>query len=544
MLKLLELNRRHLRELGPVERLEGHHGIEPVEELRPEVLPHHREHLLLALLEGRREIDEVLRPHVRGEDEDDIAEVDRATLAIGETSVVEHLQQDVEHLVVGLLDLVEQDHRVGPAAHRLGQLPALLVADVAGGSAHEPGDRMLLRVLAHVDAHHRALVVEQELRERLRQLGLADTGRAEEEEGAGRTIRVGDASPGTAHGVAHLSHGLGLPHDPAAELLLHPEQLLGLALEQTAGRDARPTRHHLRDVVGRDLLLDHRAARIRLSRHPSELFFEGRDLGVENPGGLLEVALTLGAIGDRAQVVDEHLDLTDPVEARLLGIPPCAQAAELLVLVGDLGADLLQSLLGGLVGLLGDGELLHPQTVNLTLQDIDLDGRGVDLHAQAARRLVHEVDRLVGEEARGDVAVRERGGGHERCVRDHDLVMRLVLLLDAAKDRDGVLDRGLAHEHLLEPPLERGILLDVLAVLVEGRRPDHAQLAAGKHRLEHVAGIHRTLAARACTDDRVELVDEGDDLAVGLLDLVEHRLQPLLELTAVLRAGDHGGEVE
>ena len=122
--------------------------------------------------------------------------------------------------------------------------------------------------------------------------------------------------------------------------------------------------------------------------------------------------------------------------------------------------------------------------------------------------------------------------------------MRLVLLLDAAKDRDGVLDRGLAHEHLLEPPLERGILLDVLAVLVEGRRPDHAQLAAGKHRLEHVAGVHRALTASACADDRVKFIDERDDLAVGLLDLVEHRLQPLLELTAVLRAGDHRCEIE
>ena len=77
-----------------------------------------------------------------------------------------------------------------------------------------------------------------------------------------------------------------------------------------------------------------------------------------------------------------------------------------------------------------------------------------------------------------------------------------------------------------------------------GRRADEAQLAAGEHRLEHVAGVHRALAGGAGTDDRVQLVDEGDDLAVGCLDLVEHGLEPLLELAAVLRPGEHGAEVE
>ena len=138
------------------------------------MLPDDREHLLLALLERGGEVDEVLRPHVRGEDEDDVPEVDRAALAVGEAAIIEHLQQDVEHLMVRLLDLVEEDHRVRPAAHRLRELPALLVADVAGGSADEPGHRVLLGVLAHVDAHHGPLVVEEELGERLRELGLPD----------------------------------------------------------------------------------------------------------------------------------------------------------------------------------------------------------------------------------------------------------------------------------------------------------------------------------------------------------------------------------
>ena len=43
---------------------------------------------------------------------------------------------------------------------------------------------------------------------------------------------------------------------------------------------------------------------------------------------------------------------------------------------------------------------------------------------------------------------------------------------------------------------------------------------------------------------RVQLVDEGDDLALGVGDLLEHRLQALLELAAVLGPGHHGAQVE
>ena len=85
-------------------------------------------------------VDQVLAAQVGGQDQDGVAEVDRAALAVGEPAVVEHLEQDVEDLGVRLLDLVEQHHAVRAAAHRLGELAALLVADVAGRGADQPGD--------------------------------------------------------------------------------------------------------------------------------------------------------------------------------------------------------------------------------------------------------------------------------------------------------------------------------------------------------------------------------------------------------------------
>jgi len=118
-------------------------------------------------------------------------------------------------------------------------------------------------------------------------------------------------------------------------------------------------------------------------------------------------------------------------------------------------------------------------------------------------------------------------------------VVGLVALPQAAQDGDGVLHAGLADEHLLEPALQGRVLLDPLAVLVQGRCPDHAELTAGQHRLEHVAGIHGRVARGSRADHGVQLVDEGDDLALCVADLVQDGLEPLLELTAVLGAGHH-----
>ena len=122
--------------------------------------------------------------------------------------------------------------------------------------------------------------------------------------------------------------------------------------------------------------------------------------------------------------------------------------------------------------------------------------------------------------------------------------MDLVLLLQAAQDGDGVLHRGLAHQHRLEAALQGGILLDVFAILVQGGSTDGAQLAASQSRLQHVARIQRRIAAGAGTHDSVQLVDEQDDVAISLLHLTQHVLQTVLELAAVLRAGHHRTQIE
>jgi hypothetical protein len=143
-------------------------------------------HLLCASLEcirtGLGGLDKQRRADVAGHDDDRVLEVHRAALRVGQAPVVEQLQQDVEHVGVRLLDLVEQHHLVRAAADGLRQLTALLVAHVPRRRPGEPRDGEPLHVLAHVDPHERVLVVEEELGERAGELRLAHAGGSQEDE--------------------------------------------------------------------------------------------------------------------------------------------------------------------------------------------------------------------------------------------------------------------------------------------------------------------------------------------------------------------------
>jgi hypothetical protein len=141
---------------------------------------------------------------------------------------------------VGRLDLIEEQHRVGPASHGLGELPALLVADVAGRRPDQPRDGVLLHVLGHVDANHRLLGVEHELGERAGELGLPHAGGPEEEERADRPVRIGEPGARAAQRVGDGLDRLVLADDPLVEAPLHVDELLDLALHEPRHRDPRP----------------------------------------------------------------------------------------------------------------------------------------------------------------------------------------------------------------------------------------------------------------------------------------------------------------
>src|SRR5581483_7943726 len=84
------------------------------------------------------------------------------------------------------------------------ELAALLESDVSGRRADQPCDGVLLHVLAHVEADE---LVAQLNRQLFRQLGLADAGRAGEQERAGGAIRLTESRARSLDRLRDEAHG-------------------------------------------------------------------------------------------------------------------------------------------------------------------------------------------------------------------------------------------------------------------------------------------------------------------------------------------------
>ena len=69
------------------------------------------------------------------------------------------------------------------------------------------------------------------------------------------------------------------------------------------------------------------------------------------------------------------------------------------------------------------------------------------------------------------------------------------------------------------------------------------QLSSGQHRLQKISGVHRALCL-PCTYDGMKFVDEKNDPSVALFYFSQHRLEPFLKFSTVLRAGDQSSHVE
>ena len=122
-------------------------------------------------------------------------------------------------------------------------------------------------------------------------------------------------------------------------------------------------------------------------------------------------------------------------------------------------------------------------------------------------------------------------------------MVQFVFFLQPAQDGDRVLNRGFADKNRLKPALKCRVLLDMLLIFIQRRCANAMQLSTRQSGLDKVGGIHRAFAlARA--NQRVHFVNEQDNIALGLLDFVEHAFQPLFKLATIFCASDQRTHIE
>ena len=240
---------------------------------------------------------------------------------------------------------------------------------------------------------------------------------------------------------------------------------------------------------------------------------------------------------------DLFFQLADLSDGFLFRLPPRLAPAGILLQRRQFLLDLLAAFLGVRIVFFQQRLAFNFELHDASLDLVNFHGQGIDLHAQAGRGLVNQVDGLVGQEAVRDVTVGKCGRRENGGILDAHAVMHFIAFLQPAQNGDGIFYRRLADQHRLESALQCGVFFDVFLVLVERRCADGAQLAPCQRWLEHVGGVHGAFGG-AGAHQGVQLVDEEDHLAVRALDLLEHGLEPVFELAAELGPGDERAEVE
>ena len=224
---------------------------------------------------------------VGGHDDDGVREVDRSPLRIVDAALVEDLQEDVHDIGMCLFDLVEEDDGVRFPADLFGQLTGLVVTDVTGRRADDPGDAELLHELGHVETDEGLGRIEELVGQLLDEFGLTDTGGTDEDEG--RRFPAGvDLDAAAFDRVCHGMDGLILTFDLFRERLFEVREFPDIGLDDLGGRDAGPELDDLAEVRLGDLVV------FRGFLQRGKLGLLGHDLRLD-----LRLFLVIGILGLR-----------------------------------------------------------------------------------------------------------------------------------------------------------------------------------------------------------------------------------------------------
>ena len=196
-------------------------------------------------------------------------------------------------------------------------------------------------------------------------------------------------------------------------------------------------------------------------------------------GELFELAFLDAAGRDAGPQLDDvgEVGLLDRGTERLRG-----EVRRALLQAGNIRAHVRELLVVGVRALGGHVVLFAAQAAELCVNFVVLGHRRV-AQSGARARLVEQVDGLVGQVAVVDIPLGEHDGAPRDVVGDAHTVEVFVIALNALDDLGRLCNRRLLDRDGLEAALERGVFLDILAVLGKRRRADDLDFAAGKRGL-------------------------------------------------------------
>ena len=329
------------------------------------------------------------------------------------------------------------------------------------------------------------------------------------------------------------------------QYFFHFQQLVAFAFHHFGHGDAGHTRYDFGHLVRADFSAEKFvlffAVGVAFCR--LQLCTQFRQLAVFELRRAGKVALAFGLLDFDFDVVHLFLDVGGAGRRGFLGFPDFVQIGVFFLQAVDFLVYQLQTFFAGVIALFGNVHFFHFELNDAAVEFVHLLGFAVQLHFDAAGGFVNQINRFVGQEAVGDVAVAQLCGGNDGGVGNVDAVVDFVAFLQTAQDGNGVFHAGFADQYFLEAAFECRIFFDVLAVFVQSGRADTVQFAARQSRFQHIARIHCAVGF-ACADQSMDFIDENQSVAIVFCQVVQHAFQAFLKFAAVFRAGNQCRQIQ
>ncbi|CAB4685407.1 unannotated protein [freshwater metagenome] len=197
-------------------------------------------HSLITSGETKICFTQVLSTQVACHDDDGVAEVNTASLAVCKTTFFKNLQQRVEHVGVSFFNFVEQNNREWLATNCFSELTAFFVADVSRRRTNKATNGVLFHVFRHVERDESLVITEQEFSESLCKFCFTNTSWSEEDERTTRATRIFQAGACTTDALRNSFNGIFLTDDAFVKFAFHVEQLGGFFFCEFVHRDTGP----------------------------------------------------------------------------------------------------------------------------------------------------------------------------------------------------------------------------------------------------------------------------------------------------------------
>src|SRR5699024_9953399 len=255
-------------------------------------------------------------------DQDGVLKVYGPALGVCDPSVVQYLEQYVEHIRMGLLNLIKKDYRIGFSSYGFCKLSPFFISYISRRRSDQSGHRVFLHIFTHINTDHVLLVIKKCGGQSLSQLCLTYTGRSKEQEGTDRLGRILNTGFGTDNSVCYLCNAFVLSDHPFMKLLFQVKDLGTLPFRKFRHRDSRPPGNDPGNLIFCNALMNHRQILVlSFFLLCFQLFLQLGQFPVLKPCSLIQIILSLSFLDLIVHILNLFSQLLEMFYCNLFIIP-------------------------------------------------------------------------------------------------------------------------------------------------------------------------------------------------------------------------------